>query len=270
MIMSGPQRLSPEELAIELLRADPSLDYTSVRERAATAGVPVQPIHYGRARKSLGLPALHDVRTTQAPITRPGPTAAGPASTPSAIVAEQADEQSQGDSGEGDGNSEGDPSIAADADFDDAAEDAPAYGTPSDRGPADIVAPRKKGSAAFDFLLQQLRSEPNIIYADLRARCELAGFKIAPIMYGRAKAVLGLVPVKPRSKKADAVRPAPTGAPMQFRQVESVAADRFTKKLDDVRNLDQLVNAVKELDAERRRLRDLLERVVTMIDEALG
>lgn len=264
MIMSGPQRLSPEELAIELLRADPSLDYTSVRERAA--GVPVQPIHYGRARKSLGLPALLDVRATQAPSPRTNPTAAGASAT---NAPESASQQSQGDSGQGDDNDEVDPPIAADPDFDDSAEDE-TYGAPAGQAPGDIVAPRKKGSAAFDFLLQQLRSEPDIIYADLRARCELAGFKIAPIMYGRAKAVLGLVPVKPRSKKADAVRPTPTGTPMQFRQVESVAADRFTKKLDDVRNLEQLVNAVKELDAERRRLRDLLERVVTMIDEALG
>jgi hypothetical protein len=37
-----------------------------------------------------------------------------------------------------------------------------------------------------------------------------------------------------------------------------------------VRNLEQLVAVVKELDAERRRLRELLERIVAMIDETLG
>jgi len=49
-----------------------------------------------------------------------------------------------------------------------------------------------------------------------------------------------------------------------------VAADRFSKKLEEVRNLEQLVAIVKDLDAERRRLRSVLERAVAMIDEALG
>jgi hypothetical protein len=57
---------------------------------------------------------------------------------------------------------------------------------------------------------------------------------------------------------------------MRLKQVDSVAADRFGRQLDEVRNLEQLVAVVKEFDAERRRLREVLERIVTMIDEALG
>jgi hypothetical protein len=55
-----------------------------------------------------------------------------------------------------------------------------------------------------------------------------------------------------------------------LRQVESVAADRFAKKLDEVRSVEQLVAIVKELDAERRRLRTVLEQIVTLIDDALA
>jgi hypothetical protein len=187
-----------------------------------------------------------------------------PAPTPSPVASDN--DLIAGDHAEDDMTSED----GAMHDLDDAPESEAESNAATPSNTADFVAPRKKGSPAFDYLLQQLRSDPNIIYADLRARCALAGFTIAPIMYGRAKAVLGLVPVKPRKKKGDVARPAPTGAPMQFRQVESVAADRFAKKLDDVRTLDGLISAVKELDGERRRLRDLLERVVTMIDEALG
>jgi hypothetical protein len=37
-----------------------------------------------------------------------------------------------------------------------------------------------------------------------------------------------------------------------------------------VRNLEQLLTIVRDLDAERRRLREVIERVVTLLDEALG
>lgn len=234
MNMPGSQRISGEAFAVERLREDPNLDYSTLRRQASDAGIAMQPIQYGRARKQLGLPPLQKQSLPQP--TTPGPKALAPV--------EHADE----------------PAAAAVA-------DEPAH---------DLVAPKRKGSAAFDFLVQELRRDPNLVYGDLRQRCEERGWKIAPIMYGRAKAVLGLVPVKPRgsAKKAAAAAAATTSAPLAIprtlKQVESVAADRFSKQLEDVRSLDQLVAVVKELDAERRRLRNLLDRIVTMIDEALG
>ena len=218
MIMPASERPSAEAFAVQILRDEPDLDYATLRDRARAAGISVHPIHYGRARKQLGLPALRDAQP------EPAASNEAPAREPEARAPREA---------------------------------APA---------AEAAAPRKKGSAAFDFLLQELRREPTLLYAPLRDRCAERGFKIAPIMYGRAKAVLGLVPVKPRgSKRAKAA-----GSPMQLKQVESVAADKFSKKLDDVRNLEQLLTIVRDLDAERRRLRDVIERVVTLLDEALG
>lgn len=248
MNMSGQQRLSGEAFAIERLREDPDLDYATLRRLASEAGISMQPIQYGRARKQLGLPPLKS-------------TPAQPATASRQPAAREEDV------------------AAADADTDDAAVDVPTDMPPDepDREPAaDLVAPKRKGSAAFDFLVQELRREPNLLYAELRQRCEAKGWKIAPIMYGRAKAVLGLVPVKPRgsAKKAAAAATAAAATaaapPRVLKQVESVAADRFSKQLEDVRNLDQLVTIVKDLDNERRRLRQLLDRIVTMIDEALG
>lgn len=255
MIMSGPQRLSAEAFAADLLRDEPNLDYATIRERAKTAGISVQPIHYGRARKQLGLPALRDSRP------EPRPTASRPAGNPvDAPLARNDEPTAETPRMEPDADEEPTPPEADNV----RAEPAPAAD--------EIVSPRRKGSPAFDYLLQQLRNEPNILYAALRDRCATQGFTIAPIMYGRAKAVLGLVPVKPRGKKAAAAglkMPTP-GVPMQLKQVESVAADRFAKKLDEVRNLEQLVAIVKDLDTERRRLRDVIERVVTLLDTALS
>lgn len=240
MIMPGSPRISGEAFAIERLREDPDLDYAAVRRLADEAGVAMQPILYGRARRHLGLPPARNKGPALPTETRREETRREP--TPEPIEIEAQEQPSMDTTPEADMGDEATPS------------------------------PKKKGSAAFEFLVAELRREPNMLYAELRRRAEAKGFPIAPIMYGRAKAVLGLVPVKPRGSKKDKDAAAATAqaAPRVLKQVESVAADRFSQKLEEVRNLDQLVSAVKELDAERRRLRGLLEKIVTMIDEALG
>lgn len=272
--MPGPQRMSGEAFAIERLREDPNLDYAALRREAAEAGVALQPIQYGRARKQLGLPPLRAAEPARSNATGlhasathddsgdedDGPAdARGAAAEPHDVEPgdEPAHDVSAPQAGAG-------TRSARDDDNDTAGE---AAGDREAEPRGDLVAPRRKGSAAFDFLVQELRREPGLAYAELRDRCTAKGWKVAPIMYGRAKAVLGLVPVKPRGTgKKGAAAPLP---PRTLKQVESVAADRFSRQLEEVRNLDQLVAVVKELDAERRRLRDLLERVVAMIDEAL-
>jgi hypothetical protein len=253
MIMPGSPRISGEAFAIERLREDPNLDYASLRREATEAGVSMAPIQYGRARRHLGLPAKAELTRPPA-VVKPNEKRFDPMEFVTPPVAET--------------------TPAPDADHDrDVEVDEPDQPEPVDARRAadsDIVAPKRKGSAAFDFLVQELRREPHLSYGELRQRAEANGFPIAPIMYGRAKAMLGLVPVKPRSKGPKAA-PAPTyEAPRSLKQVESVAADRFTQKLEEVRNLEQLVSMVKELDGERRRLRNLLTNLVTMIDEALG
>ncbi|MBL8750683.1 MAG: hypothetical protein JNK78_16105 [Planctomycetes bacterium] len=223
--MSTQQRTTGEAFAIERLRANPDLDFAALRTEATQAGVSLAPIHYGRARKQLGLPALR--------INRPPSTERGD------LV-----------------NDEATATGAADAPL----PAAKAAGSP------------KKGSVAFEFLLQELRREPAIVYADLRRRAEARGHTIAPIMYGRAKAVLGLVPVKPRGKKA--ADNSAAAAPKALRQVESAATDRAfatrATNLESVRGLEQLVAVVKDIDADRRRLRSVLERIGAMIQEALA
>jgi hypothetical protein len=248
MIMPGSPRISGEAFAIERLREDPNVDYATLRRQATEAGVSMAPIQYGRARRHLGLPAKAGMTRT--------PAAVGPIPARLDPTSNDAVDPGNGDQDDAPSRSENLPDTTA--------------SMHRDQDAADIVAPRRKGSAAFDFLVQELRREPHLSYGELRQRAEANNFPIAPIMYGRAKAMLGLVPVKPRGQAKKAA-PAPVAeAPRSLKQVESVAADRFTQKLEEVRNLEQLVSMVKELDGERRRLRNLLENLVTMIDEALG
>lgn len=60
----------------------------------------------------------------------------------------------------------------------------------------------KKTQAGFEFLVAALKANKDAPYAELREKAESKGHTVFPIMYGRAKAVLGLVKSKPRATKA--------------------------------------------------------------------
>ena len=72
----------------------------------------------------------------------------------------------------------------------------------------------KKPSPQFDFIVEQLKKNPNAAYAEIAAAAQKKGMKAFPIMFGRAKAMLGLVPSAPGGagkatrKKAAATEPA--------------------------------------------------------------
>ena len=276
--MNGSHRISGEAFAVERLRENPDLDYEAVRDAARAAGVDLLPIQYGRARRQLGLTGPAPARSSSGNV--------GNAAAPKPPAAEHDDEHDEEHEPVADAHADDDDGDHSDApaDSDDSTDDGDdaASGATDDAGEADsdeadepATAPARRGSSAFDFLVQQLRREPTLSYGAGKTRAEPFGHKLAPIMYGRAKAMLGLVPVRPRGSgknKKPAAAPAPAAAqpPRSLKQVESVAADRYSRQLAEVRSLEELVQAVKQLDAERRRLRALLEQIANTIDEALG
>src|SRR6185295_16409139 len=58
-------------------------------------------------------------------------------------------------------------------------------------------------SPAMEFVVAALREYPTTSFRDLKAKAEANGFELFPIVFGRAKAWLGLVPTKPRTAKAE-------------------------------------------------------------------
>ncbi len=71
-----------------------------------------------------------------------------------------------------------------------------------------------KKLTAMDLILAQLKKDKEVAYADVKAAAQKKGLVVWPIMYGRAKGLLGLVPIAPRGegkikrrKKASARRP---------------------------------------------------------------
>jgi hypothetical protein len=55
------------------------------------------------------------------------------------------------------------------------------------------MAAQKAPSPALEFLVDSLKRNPKAVYADLKAKADEKKLKVFPVMFGRAKLLLGLV-----------------------------------------------------------------------------
>jgi hypothetical protein len=126
--------------------------------------------------------------------------------------------------------------------------------------------PKKPGPEALAFIVAALKANKGVSYADVKERADKKGMRIYPVMYGRAKALLGLVKVSPRGQGRFALakrgllparRP---GRPARGAGPVGSSIDGLQGMLASIRNSEQ----------ERQRLRGMLERVRVMVTEALG
>jgi len=126
--------------------------------------------------------------------------------------------------------------------------------------------PKKPGPEALAFIVAALKANKGVSYGDVKERADKKGLRIYPVMYGRAKALLGLVKVSPRGQGRFALakrgllparRP---GRPARSGSSVGSSIDGLQGMLASIRNSEQ----------ERQRLRGTLERVRMMVTEALG
>ena len=232
--MFESSRMSGETFATERLRNDPQLSFEALRLFAEQAGVTIQPIQYGRARRQLGLTnsppvAPRDISEPVMPPVANAPEKTAPVNQPVVMIPRP--------------------------------EPIPIPAAPS-------APPKRKGSPALGWLVESLRAEPTLSYAELQTRSTAKDYKIAPIMYGRAKALLGLVPVAPRGQGKNR-KPTKLKPQQALKQADAASADQFSQQLARERNVNDLVQIIKHIDDERRRLRGLLETIANTIDEAL-
>ncbi len=258
--------MSAREFLERELRANPDVSFAEVQERARAIGLNVAPFLYGSARRALGLPARRDLADPSPAVATPRPAPAPvEASEPEPITAWTSDEDSTGDAPREDAGSD----FAEEAPADEAHDEATHAGMAS--APASAGAGKAK-SAAFEFATEQLRINPDLSFQDLKHRASMANLRLMPIVYGRAKALLGLVEVKPRKPRA---RPM-SDAPLSLVQVDSAAAMprvapamASAPSLDGLGSLEQLIQALRELENERQRLRAALAAIQACVDEAM-
>lgn len=240
-----PEGLTARDFLERELRANPEASFAELQERGRHLGLNVPPFLYGSARRALGLPVRRD-------LANPSPAVSV---EPAAMPAFEAAEAIEPDA----------PSEAAE--FED---------QEPEEAPADEAAPMavqgKAKSPAFDFAIEQLRINPDLSFQDLKHRASMANLRLMPIVYGRAKALLGLVEVKPRKPRASQI----PAAPLSLVQVDSAAsmpriapAMASAPSLDGLGSLEQLIQALRELENERQRLRAALAAIQACVDEAM-
>ncbi len=120
----------------------------------------------------------------------------------------------------------------------------------------------KKTAPAMDFIVDSLKKNNHASYAEILDAAKKRNHLIYPIMYGRAKALLGLVPVAPRGqgrKGAGAVA-APAASPGRPAVIKR-GPGRPPKAASATGGLDAVITALKEGDRARDRYRRALEQI---------
>lgn len=130
----------------------------------------------------------------------------------------------------------------------------------------------KKNAPAMDFILDALKKNKDVSYAEVLDAAKKRNFKIYPIMYGRAKALLGLVPVAPRGqgRKASVAAPSATRGPGRPPLVGKRGPGRpRTNATASVDSLDAVISALKDGDRERDRYRRALEQIRVILENLI-
>lgn len=146
------------------------------------------------------------------------------------------------------------------------------------------MADDSKGNPMMDFVCGMLKKDKNVSYKEVAEAAAKKGFKLFPIVYGRAKALLGLVKVAPRgqgkaAKAAKAVASsaapaAPKRGPGRPPKVQPTFAPRRgpgrpRKETSALDSLESLISAMKQSEGARDRYRRALEQALQIIQGAL-
>jgi len=143
----------------------------------------------------------------------------------------------------------------------------------------------------MDLVVAHLEKDNNAPFSDIKAAAEKKGLTLFPITYGRAKALLGLVPTakrgegKARLAKAAAAATSETGvkrgpgrprkvvaaaqAPAQEPSRATRGPGRPRKEISILGNLDSLVASMRQTEQSRERMRATLEKVAELIGQTL-
>ncbi len=129
----------------------------------------------------------------------------------------------------------------------------------------------KKENPAMDFLMDALKADRNAVYREVAEAAAKKKLKVFPIMWGRAKALLGLVKVAPRGQgkmaKAKAAKAAGSAAPAKRgpgRPPKAASVGTLGGSLDGI------IAAVKSSEQAKARYRSALEKIQSILADALA
>ena len=122
----------------------------------------------------------------------------------------------------------------------------------------------KKSSPAMEFVLAALKKNPDIEYGAVKDAAGKKGLTVFPIMYGRAKALLGLVAVSPRGSKKKAK--AGKGSRAAKKKISRRAPRKEGSPID---SLHAMIEEMQDVAQERDRYQKALEEIGRILEGAL-
>lgn len=130
----------------------------------------------------------------------------------------------------------------------------------------------KKQNAAMEFILDSLKSNRQAKYADVAQAAAKKKLKIWPIMWGRAQALLGIVKSAPRGQgKMARARRAAQGKSAAFAGVKrGPGRPRKNQVVGFDGTIEGIVAAVKSSEQAKARYRSALEKIQSILADALG
>lgn len=149
--------------------------------------------------------------------------------------------------------------------------------------------PEPKKLSAIEFAKEKLNLNPEASYAEIKAQAKFEGIPIFPVVYGRAKALLGLVPTAPYGSKSKArkraaeekaererLAAAESAAKSAAEPAATNGSRRRTERIqsavsgDPVAGLEAMIDDLRTAVKERDRYRLVLEKITELIQAELS
>ncbi len=128
-------------------------------------------------------------------------------------------------------------------------------------------------SPSMAFIMNYLQKNGDTEYATVRREAEKDGHTIYPIMYGRAKALLGMITESPRRRRREATPAAEGGEGTSAYGTRAILRQgtQRTSSLGEstAAQLGEFLARFKEVEAERNRYRSALQQVEKYLRLAL-
>ncbi|MAD32310.1 MAG: hypothetical protein CMJ88_00935 [Planctomycetes bacterium] len=129
----------------------------------------------------------------------------------------------------------------------------------------------KKANPGFEFIVAALKKNPKATYKDITTAAAKKKLKLFPVMFGRAQAMLGIVKQAARGKGKAAKAKAKARAkalPTPAKRGPGRPRKNAAPSIDG--SLESIVSAVKSSEQAKARYRAALEKIHSIISDALA
>lgn len=130
-----------------------------------------------------------------------------------------------------------------------------------------------KKSETLEFTRRYLRDKPDASFAEIRDAAAAEDLKIYPIVFGRAKALEGLVKVAPygskKKAKEAAEASAAASAAAKIPTPQPPPATGVSRPGLTPESIEAVISGMREHHEDRQRYRDALIRISEILDDVL-